>query len=681
MALRVQSGAPDVDSVVYVATAELKNVDDAVETIAREVGRQSRPGGTWSVLGEPTAGKSAVIEQLHWRLTNDSAIHSILVAPPPRALDGAHAALVDIAEGLDLKPAVLNVIRDPQASWDEKLNRVRTALGREGQFVLLLDSPASWSPDDTYFTKFVHDIWDLVFGGRGISVVTAGPTPFRVPGHHAVHLDPASNPDAVLEAITAPCLNVAKALVQQRFHASLPTISPLQIRLLVAIGALRESALERIDATAVEHRAELVDVLATLVDEQSHGLRDLWLGLAAVREPFDRELLDLLKLHELPERDAAIATECLLFPRRGGLLLHESLRVIDTLLEHDSAAVHRTLAKYYRHRFTDPASGARARLRDSIEAFHHASSAGIVELETYQPFFVDQLNILGYHLSIVEHDPQTAADVFNIALSWDPNNAYAAHYRAFNLERQVGSGTTVDVDEVERLYRLAVDGEPYHAWFRSRLITFLIALGRIDEAWSAWLEANEAFGPDTSESVYNGLHLHVARDLLYRGELRLTATVLRGVPPEIATEPRFRAIADRLWALREAQEHGSYVPAIYLKPDWWLHPNLLRNTGLTRWLAAKVIAVSEDTVELDVADITPGHRPEYGYLELPTETLSGWWREPVDATWLGAGDFIEIGFYDETGRQVVAVRHPPRRWADTTASGGDDPDRYLRAAV
>jgi hypothetical protein len=665
-----------------VSTAELKNVEDAVDSIARQLGRRSGAAGTWSVLGEPTAGKSAVIEQLHQRLTDEGAIRSILVAPPPRALDAAHAALIDLAAGLDLRPAALKVIRDPQASWDEKLSRVRAGLSREGQFVLLLDAPDSWLPDETYFTTFVHDVWDLVFGGRGIPVVTAGPAPFRVAGYHEVVLDPASSPDGVLGAITAPGLSTAKDLVERRFRASLRAISPLQIRLLVAIGALSEAELDRIDPTAVEHRAALVDVLSNLVNEHSPGLRDLWLSLAAVREPFDRDLLGLLKLHELPERDAAIATECLLFPRRGGLLLHESLRTIDTLLEHDVVAVHRRLAKYYRHRFDDPQAGAKARLRDSIEAFHHASSAGIVELETYQPFFVDQLNILGYHLSVEEQDSRTAADVFQLALGWDPRNAYAAHYRAFNLERQVGSpDAAIDVEEIEQLYRLAVDEQPQHAWFRSRLITFLIAQARIDDAWSAWLDANEALGPDPTENVYNGLHLHVARNLLYRGELRHTETVLRGVPPAIANEPRFRAIRERLWALREAQEHGSYVPAIYLKPDWWRHPKLLRNTGLTRWLAAKVLTVSPDLVELDVADITPGQKPEYGFLELPTETLSGWWKDPAEQSWLGAGDFIEIGFYDEDGRQVAAVRHPRRRWEDTTASLGDDPDRYLRAAV
>jgi hypothetical protein len=660
---------------------EVHSVEDGAEKVARELEAGSVSGGTWSVLGEPTAGKSAVLESLHERFAASDWIQPILVTPPPRANDAAHAALIDLAEGLDLKEQALDVIRDPTATWEEKLRRVRHALGHERRFVLLLDQPDAWAPSETYFTSFVHDIWNLVFNHVGISTVTAGPAPIPVKRRREFYLAPVSDPRAVLDAIDAPSLAAAKYHVQDRFGASLPSISPLQIRLLVAIAALSEPDADRIDASAVDHRAALVDILVNLVDDDSPPLRDVWLHLSAVREPFAHDLLGLVKWRELTHRDAAIVKQCLLFPRRGGLLLHESLRAINQLLDYDKTAVHGLLAKYYRHRFDDPEAQVPARLRDSVEAFHHASNAGIFELETYKPFFVDQLNILGYHLSVDEQDPATAAEVFHVALGWDPVNAYAAHYRAVNLDRQVGiPGAVVDPEEVERLYRLAVDQQPDHPWFRSRLINFLIARSQIDEAWLAWLEAAECFGSDPSESVFNGLHLHVARNLLYRGEFRHAQTVLRALPPEVANEPRFRAIRDRLWALREAEEHGSYVPAIYLKPEWWRHPNKLRNTGLKRWLAAKVVGASSDEVELDVADITPGAPPEYGHLDLPLETLRGWWRESADVSTLEPGEFLEIGFYDEDGQRVDAVRHPRLRWDDWTYPTENDPDRYLRAA-
>lgn len=125
--------------------------------IAGELARFPRGEPTWSVLGEPTAGKSAVLDGLHQRLTSDGTTRSILVRPPPRAYDAGHAALIDLVEGLGLTERALDVVRDPRAPWETKLNRVRTAMRREGRIVLLVDEPAAWSPRETYFRTFVHD--------------------------------------------------------------------------------------------------------------------------------------------------------------------------------------------------------------------------------------------------------------------------------------------------------------------------------------------------------------------------------------------------------------------------------------------------------------------------------------------------------------------------------------------
>ena len=222
-----------------MAEIQLHNVEDAVEEIVRGV-ESASSGGTWSVLGEPTAGKSAVLERLCDYFKQEGTVRPVLVTPPPRAYDAAHAALIDLAEGLELNQTALAAIQDPQTAWSSKLQRVGNALRREGRVVLLLDEPDSWSPLETYFTEFVRDIWNLVFDRVGLTTVTAGSTPFLVRGHHAIRLDPASNPDAVLAAIDAPALRAAKDAVAFRFQTSLPSVSPLQIRLLVAIAALSE---------------------------------------------------------------------------------------------------------------------------------------------------------------------------------------------------------------------------------------------------------------------------------------------------------------------------------------------------------------------------------------------------------------------------------------------------------
>lgn len=665
-----------------MSLVELHNVDEAVERIARELTTSSPRRPTWSVLGEPTAGKTAVLEQLHERLAAEGTVRPVLLSPPPRAYDAAHVALVELAEGLYLAEPVLKMIKDPQRPWHEKLKRVRATLGREGRVVVLLDEPATWLPRETYFRSFVHDVWDVVFDVFDTTAVTAGHTPFHVQHHRAVHLAPGSDPEGVLGAIASPALAEPKAEVHARFGDHLAELSPLQIRLLVAIAALRAPVLNRIQPTSIQHRSQLVPTLAELVDAGNVELRDVWLHLAAVREPFEADLLRLVGGRRLDDVEHAIATDCLLFVRRGRLFLHESLRGIVNLIEHDETTVHTRLAGHYRHRFDDPESGIPVRMRDSIEAFHHASSAGIVDLDSYRPFFVDQLNILGYHLSVDRSELDRAAAVFRLALDWDPRNAYAAHYRAFNLDRLVGTpGAEVDPREVGTLYRLAVEERPSHPWFRSRLITFLIAEGRIDEAWFEWLRASEAVGPDPSDFVCFGLHLHVARALVYRGELEHAESVLRALPRELMLDERFAVIHERIDALREARDHGSYVPSMYLEPGWWLAPKLLPEANLDRWLASRVTDVSSAVVELDVADITGESRPVFGTLELPRDTLEPWWRGPGELSSLEPGDFIEIGFYGVgDDAQAIAVRHPHLRWPDL-ARPQEDPDRYLRAAT
>ena len=103
--------------------------------------------------------------------------------------------------------------------------------------------------------------------------------------------------------------------------------------------------------------------------------------------------------------------------------------------------------------------------------------------------------------------------------------------------------------------------------------------------------------------------------------------------------------------------------------------------GLTRWLAGRVCGVGAETVELDVADITPADRPVFGSLELPLKTLSSWWQGPGELSTLDVGEFVEIGFYGEDDNiSVRPVRHPRLRWLDL-ARPHEDPDRYLRAAA
>lgn len=664
-----------------VSPAPMRSTDDAVAQLSKELSDGASAGMMWSVVGEPTSGTSSVLDQLHEQLSADGRTRSVLVRPPAHQYDSGPAALIDLVSGLGLSDSALDVIQDPGRSWAEKLDRAHNALAREGSFVLLLDAPDSWRPEETYFSRFVDDVLDLVISDSQNRVVTAGEAPFFIRGARKLRLEPRGDPDAVLSALAAPTLMGAKGAVVARFDKRLTGLSPLQIRLLVAIAALDPDSLALIDPERGESCAApaLVQVLANLVGSSSPELARVWAHLAMVRCAFADDLLGLVGVEALAPQERVIVRDCLLFARGEGLFMHESLREGAKLIDYDPTEVHARLAKYYRHRFDDPEAGGKRRLRDSVEAFHHASSAGIDALDEYRPFFTDQLNILGYHLSYDLKEPARAADTFNVALCWDPHNAYAAHYRAFNLELQVAAtGAKVDISEVERLYRLAVDEMPTHPWFHARLVNFLIAESRMRDAWDAWLQALDKIGPDPRDAVYFGLHLHVARNFLYRGEFDRVETILRSLPATVLEDERFLAIKDRLWALRETDRRGSYLPAAYLRPRWWSAPKLIVTRGLRRWLAAKVVGARDGVLDLDVADIIPGGEPSYGSLAVSEQQLASSWHGRGAADSLASGDFIEIGFYDD--ESTVTMQHPAMIWPDRTAPN-EDPDRYLRAAA
>jgi tetratricopeptide (TPR) repeat protein len=668
-----------------MSSIELSNVAEAVERLSAEVVIHREATHTWSVFGEPTAGKTAVLDGLQERLAAQPGVLPILIDPPSRAYDAGHVALVQLAEALTDDQQKLANIKDPERPWEDKLRYVRAWLQRDpSRVVLLADEPRGWAPRDSYFSAFVSDIQEMVFDGLAVAAVTAGAPPFHVRHFHRLDLEPASDHEGVLARIDAPSLTEAREVVAAGFGDALGRMSPLQTRLLVAIAALDADELRRFDPGLTEDRSELVATLLRLVETETaaNDLRVAWLRLAAVREPFEDDLLEHLGVFDLADVEQAILRQCLLFQRHDRLVLHGSLRRIPAMTEQLPPGTHELLASYYREKFISSGGDDSGRLRDAVEAFHHASSAGIVALDEYRPFFVEQLNILGYHLSYEQRNFESAAAVFGTALKWDPDNPYALHYRAFNLERLAR-----DPQEVESLYRRAVERAPGHTWFRSRLISFLISEARIDDAWREWLLAIDALDVDRAETFYYSLHLHVARMFVYRGELTFAETVLRAVPAHIRRDPRFVAIADRLEVLRETNEVGSHVPAPLMRPEWWRYgPNLLHDDvggiARSRWLAGRVTAVDEDVIVLDVADVVGTERPVYGAAVFPHVSWAAWWEGPGRESDLKPGTFVEVGFYgDGETTTGVAIAYPKLRWRDLTRHDDDDPDRFARVAA
>jgi hypothetical protein len=609
-----------------------------------------------------------------------------MINPPLNAHDAGPVALLQVAEAVVPDRSRLDPILDPRRSWDEKFGQVRRWLSREANnVVLLLDEPAEWPSYDTYFGEFARQIWQLAFDGIGCRTLVAGRIPTEFRNVEPLTLEAASDPKRALARLTADSLQSARKAVTEMAGDQLASLSPLQVRLLVALVALDPSEATSVDLGSAG-RAQLASRLQTVIERLTDSaLGRLWRGVAPVREAFESDLLKHLEIDALNATERAIFEECLLFRRDGALVLHETLRTFaPTVGEHDMRQTHEILADYYRDRFVREGEETAGRLRDSVEAFYHASRAGVVGLDEYRPFFVDQLNILGYSLSVEHHEYREAAMVFGHALDWDGENAYAAHYRAFNLDQ-----IHEDPTEVEQLYRHAIELNPDHPWYHSRLITFLIAWSRIEEARAAWLEALETLerpGADLPDTFYFGLHLHVARVLLYRGELDFAVAVLKHVPPAARRNRRFGTLEARLVALLEARDHGSFVPLPYLRPKWWIEPPrrlpaVCNGGSIRRWLAAEVVGVSDEYVELHVADVVVGQqtRPDSGVTRVMRSDLRGWWESVGSPDDLLPGDFLEVGFYgDGPSAETVVMKVP----AETDWDEGPfdlHPDRYLES--
>jgi tetratricopeptide (TPR) repeat protein len=678
-----------------VADIALPNVKAATDR-ALEWLAESRGGETWVIRGEPTAGKTAALESIFRSLIGHENLIPIMVAPPPGAPDSGPIALLQIAERLRaaevIDAASLDELLDPTRQWQKKRERVRGWLNdNRSSVVMLCDEPLVW-PADSEFGRHARNIWSFAFDGVRCRTISGGDAPYWAEVADEYVLEPASVGAEVLETLLNTEVGAAARQLDETFSGSLEAFSPLQIRLLVAVAAIDPTAVRRMAATGHVRTNEIVRLLIERLerDEALAPLRTAWSRLAEVREPFDRELLSVVEPADLTDVQRTILERCLLFEREGRLVLHERLRALaatDAYVR--DPTLHGTLADYYKARFASR-SDDELRLRDSVEAFHHASIAGIHDDDRFKPFFLEQWSILGYYLSYHRRQYESAVRAFREALRWEPEDAYANHYLAYNLDV-----LAENPEEVETHYRRAIERDSTgNAWYHARLINFLLALSRVDDARSAWIDAlDELVTPDASvrQSLYFDLHLHVARMLLYRGELDFASSVLERVPAVVRAEGVFQQIQLRLLALKEARDFGSFVPGWLLRPQWWKQqPNLLRPTWagkpLREWLAGEVDDVDTEHKEvwLSVAYVTEEvqagklDRPIVGSTSYTYDELHRWWSfagQPAD---LRPGDFVEIGFYGAEGdSDTVVAMHSERTWIDLAYPGAEpDPDRY-----
>jgi hypothetical protein len=644
--------------------------------IAREVAAAADIRRRYLIKGLRGSGRSAMLDGVA-KATSAETHLTPIVLRPGSGPDAAAVLITATAAGLEkagvLDQRITDRLRlpedEPGGDFDTKLDVLARALDDASDSIALFcDGPARWVPHE--FADRAQAITETIFGVPSVRIVFTMPSPFKSRLGATWEARAADANREVLASLRESSLASEADAVAQLDDIDLEVTPPLALRLLVALQHF-EAPISRTRRAALSKAPETLAAL--LLAELLAGgspLAGAWMGLSLVRRPFDLELPALLAPTELGAQDWDVLTRCLLYEGADGFWLHDALKsAAGSRFEAEPRrAAHRRLATYYEKAFSSVDAQSASRLRLEVEAFHHAAAAGDDAIERFRPVFLDQLADLGRQLSEAgKYVP--AADVFARAIRWDPTAAYVQHYHAYNLDVVGG-----DIVGIEAGYNEAVKLDETHSWWHSRLIRFLVTIGRIEEAFEAWRAAvaSLAAGDPSDPVLFEELHAEVATLALHRGHLDLASEVLRSVPSSLRLNmPRFVALDHRYGSLSEVRNWGAFIPAEYWKERWWEHgPRLLAPT-ITRgrkhqlaWYPGRVVAKADSSTTIEIAllheiDSTSGW-PEIGTIELSADELAATSQGGIDSD-LAVEDFVEIGYFGSEEDPVLRVARFERR--------------------
>jgi tetratricopeptide (TPR) repeat protein len=670
-----------------MAVPYLPAVAELAKSLSQEVLADSS-STLFQVTGRAWTGKSSLLSLLAAELRDDRIV--LLADPPSGANDAGPLAIMQVAAGLkyagELNGAT-DALRDPGRPLEDKVELVRSWM-EQRPVVLLLDEPERWGArSDTtgHFAERARIVSDALIRDLKVTRVFTGTAP---PGVRAARrtIPSASHGRAFLDdgAVWGPLAGVAANVADD---SAVEEMTPLELRLLVAAQALGAT-----EATASGlSRRDRADELFRFLDSPDGPKRlgDAWRRLATIRSTFPTALLDQFA-GGLPDDLNVVLEHCLLLASDDGWVMHENLRADARRHRgpHDDRGLLEELAGYY-DSATDELDSVKshAALLTLMETGYYAATAGRRDIVERRSCFVEQLDLLGKALSLERRDYRGAVEVFEFALKLDAEDDYAAHYIGFNLDR-LGA----DAARAEARYRLAVELNEDHVWWRSRLISFLAERGQLLQARREWDDALDAVIPPngtSDSSLYETLHGWVVSTLLRIGELGFARTVLNSVPPEVVEEsPMLRELAARLRAFEITDRDGAYVPATLLRDGWWKTPSLLqRRVGtndrllLRRWLAGRIEAIEDEAVELRVAEVKLDRQPpRYARARIAIADFDAWTRDE-SASELASGRFVEIGLYSaEDGTEPTRIlRVHPEELVGADAPGSVGPlDRWHR---
>jgi hypothetical protein len=288
-------------------------------------------------------------------------------------------------------------------------------------------------------------------------------------------------------------------------------------------------------------------------------------------------------------------------------------------------------------------------------------------------YFVEQLDMLGKALSLAGRRAD-AVSCYERALTRDPQDAYAHHYKAYNLDVE-----GLRAQDVDRHYTDAIAHDREHVWYHGRYVCFLITRGRMGDARAAWLDALSQLSVSGRLAAWHcrELHLPVARLLLHRGELDFARDVLddaRG-----ATDAAWLDGLERYYEhLREAQrDEIVFPPHIPVNERWSPRPHLVPPDDealVESWMPGRLERYEGDSVILRVA-LMDGDQPRFARRMFATSLFRDLCARPK-ALRIPAGTFLEIVRLKPDGERILL--HDPSRPPIALPEILPPPDRYLR---
>lgn len=505
--------------------------DRALETVSA--------GRSVYVEGPIGSGRTSLVKEIERRSPNAVVVELLAL----EEVDAPAVALLETAAALppDGRPRRgTGTAHEAHAS----ARQVVDGLAREGKF-LVLRLPEDWravehQPYDDVINAIVRRARALLDGlleGRAVVVVAdAAITSTRLGFHPELVLQ--LRPYKIhLEALAGipwgTCLDAYERLQAESTDLA---ASPYAWRLAVGLVALGESPRAAVRLLRAEPPIPgLVREITNRVKARPRILEAVT-RLLAIRRPIDTATFS--RFVAAPPEQVSLMTQCLGYgaeQTRVAPPIRAQMRSFLDQEERTSEQAHEELARHYAglDGANDVSTLGVEQVRSWCEKTHHLALSGAAGLARWNEqvlpspeFYWDKAR----HLSIVERDYSGAAEVYRRCTEAFPQDDYAWHYMAFNLQR-AGKAR----EGVEAAYRKAIELDLENPWWNSRLVTFLIGDAQPAAARLEWSEAIARVDPD-GDQLRNGTwlakHLYrwVAEAWLGAGRAAWAVEVLGPIP-------------------------------------------------------------------------------------------------------------------------------------------------------